>query len=226
MHKRIWTMMMTAAVLTCAVSAWAEEPKPEPADEAPGVEQRQQQRKEAFRAAVSEEDYDKALSVLDEMIADKEVSEDEKFMAGFFQFRIYALEKHDGAKACPIAEKLSERRKDDPELLNFLAWTIIDEQKLKNRDLNVALAIAKQAAEASDHENAAVLDTLARAYFEKGDLDKAVEIQTQAVEKSKNDPLLTDEVKSQVQATMEKYKTEKQKKQEDEKKSESDKKAG
>ena len=184
MRKTFWSILTLAAALACVAAVRAEDPKP--ADKAPGVDQRQEQRKEEFRTAIEKKDFDKALSVLDVMVADKDVSDEEKFMAQYFQFRLLTSEKHDGAKACPIAKKLSEIRKDDPEFLNDLAWTILDSPKLKNRDLDLALAIAKKAADASKHEDAAVLDTLARAYFEKGDLDKAVETQTLAVEKSKS----------------------------------------
>ena len=211
MQKAIWSMLAMAAVLACVGLARAEEPEPDPSDNGAGVEQRQQQRKEDFRAAIEKKDFDKALAVLEEMIADKDVSDEEKFMAGYFQFRILAAEKRDGAKACLIAKKLSETKKDNPELLNELAWTILDTPELKNRDLNVALAIAKQAAEVSKFESAAILDTLARAHFEKGDLDKAIEVQTQAVEKCQNDDQLPEETKLQVKETLEKYKAEKAK---------------
>lgn len=212
MRKAIWTMLTVAAVLVCAGLARAEEPKADPADNnGDGVEQRQQQREEALESAMSDRDFDKALSVLEETIGDKDVSDKEKSKARFRQFQIYALGKHDGAKACPIAKKLGETMKDDPKLLNYLAWTILDAPELKNRDLDVALAIAKQAAEVSRHEDAAILDTLARAHFEKGDIDKAIEFQTKALEKCPDDDLDSEEIKSQIEETLEKYKAEKEK---------------
>lgn len=210
MRKTYWSIL-ALAVLAFVGSARAEDPQPDPADNQPGVEDRQEQRKADFRTAIEAKDYDKALAVLEEMVADKEVSDEEKFMAEYFRFRLLTAEKRDGAKACPIAKKLSELRKDDADFLNDLAWTILDAPELKDRDLDVALAIAKQAAEVSKHENAAILDTLARAYFEKGDLDKAVEVQTQAVALSEKDDQLPEEVKSQVKETLEKYKAEKAK---------------
>ena len=128
-------------------------PRPsEPKQES--VEERQQKRKEAFEAAVSGQDFDKVLAALEEMIGDKEVSDEDKLAANFAQFRILTKEKHDGAKACPLAKKLSEAKKDDPEVLNELAWTILDTADLKNRDLDLALTIAKQAAEVSKYDGA------------------------------------------------------------------------
>ena len=53
------------------------------------------------------------------------------------------------------------------------------------------------------------MDTLARAYFEKGDLDKAIEFQTKAVEKCQNNDTISDEIKEQVKETLEKYQNKK-----------------
>ena len=76
----------------------------------------------------------------------------------------------------------------------------------------MALALAKQAAELSKEEDGAILDTLARAYFEKGNLDKAIENQAKAVEKSENNQELPDDMKAQVKETLEKYKAKKSEK--------------
>lgn len=218
MRKTIWSLLALAAAISCVMNAWAEDPQPDPTDQTPSVEQRQQHRKELFRAAIEKKDYDKAVEILEEMVADKDVIEDEKFMAQFFQFRILAEEKLDGAKACPIAKKLVELRNDDPDLLNYLAWTILDKEGLKNRDFDVALFIAQKAAEITKNKNPAILDTLARAYFEKGDLDKAVETQTLAIEQctAADQPeelkQQLDAMKPDLEKALEKYKAAKEKK--------------
>jgi tetratricopeptide (TPR) repeat protein len=206
----VWAMM---AILAYAGLALADdEPKTEPSKQT--VEERQQQRKEALQGAMNDKDFDKAISLLEEMIGDKEVSDDDKFMAGFYEFHLLATEKHDGAKACPLAKKLADEKKDDPQILNELSWTILDTADLKDRDLDLALEIAKAAAEASKNESSAILDTLARAHFEKGDLDKAIEYQEKAVEKSENDEELKnmddgEKIKTQIKETLEKYKAKK-----------------
>jgi tetratricopeptide (TPR) repeat protein len=208
MRKTIASILTVLAVLASSGVIRAEEPKAGAAKK-PAIGERQKQREEAFKAAMVNKDVDKALSVLDEMIADKETTEADRFQASCFQFGILATVKKDGAKACPLAKKLSETKNDDPTLLNELAWTILDTPDLKNRDLDIALAIAQKAAEASKNEDGAILDTLARAHFEKGDLDKAIEIQTKAVEKCQKDDRITDEVKTQVKETLEKYQNKK-----------------
>lgn len=66
--------------------------------------------------------------------------------------------------------------------LNELAWGLVDpEGGVKNPDLDLAYEAAKKAVELSSEKDAAILDTLARVYFVKGDLPKAIEWQTKAV---------------------------------------------
>jgi pentatricopeptide repeat protein len=211
MRKTMWSILAVLAVLSCASWARAEDPKPDkPKAERPKketVDDRQQRRKADFDAAATSQDFDKALSILDEMLADKEIPDEDRFLATFASFQILLDKKGDGAKACPLAKKLAEMKKDNAEVLNALAWTILDTANVKNRDLNLALDIAKQAAELSKYADAAILDTLARAYFEKNDLDKAIEFQTKAVEKGQG-----DDVKSQMKDTLEKYKAKKKEK--------------
>jgi tetratricopeptide (TPR) repeat protein len=233
MRKTLWTILAVLAVLACGGVARAGEPKTEkpkaekPKAEKPKAEQskkeepkkesleeRQQRRKKAFDKAANKEpkDFDKALAILDEMLADKEISDEDRLIGTFNAFKILVEQKHDGAKACPLAKKLGKMKKDDAEVLNQLAWMILDTPKLKNRDLDLALTIAKQAAEVSKYLDYAILDTLARAYFEKGDLDKAIEFQRKAVEKAKNNDMVPEDARAELKDTLEKYKAKKSEK--------------
>jgi len=73
--------------------------------------------------------------------------------------------------------------KNDAMMLNTIAWYIVDPNATpEKQDLELAMAAAKRADELTNHENDAILDTLAKVYFDKGDLEKALEIQTKAVE--------------------------------------------
>ncbi|QYU68335.1 redoxin domain-containing protein [Leptolyngbya sp. 15MV] len=66
--------------------------------------------------------------------------------------------------------------------LNELAWGLVDpEAGVKNPDLDLAYEAATKAVQLSGEKDAAILDTLARVYFVKGDLAKAIEWQTKAV---------------------------------------------
>jgi tetratricopeptide (TPR) repeat protein len=192
----------------------AEEPKKEDAKkkepkEAPKkdtVEKRTVRRKAAIEDALDKEDWDKLLAVLDEIIDDKEIAEDDQVGAMFDKFTVLVHKKLDGAKASAIAKTLAEKLKDDPESLNELAWTLLDTEGLEKADLDVAFSIAQRANEAVKGESSEILDTLARAHYEKGDLDKAVELQTKAVEKLDAVPYLTEDSRAQVKAALEKYK--------------------
>jgi len=71
----------------------------------------------------------------------------------------------------------------DPMQLNEIAWTIVDpEGKVAKKDLDLAMKAAAKAVELTDSKDAAILDTLARVYFLRGDVNKAIELQTRAVE--------------------------------------------
>jgi thiol-disulfide isomerase/thioredoxin len=66
--------------------------------------------------------------------------------------------------------------------LNEIAWTIVDPKgKIAKRDLDLALEAAEKAVEFTRSKDAAILDTLARVWFRKGDVSKAIELQTRVV---------------------------------------------
>lgn len=96
--------------------------------------------------------------------------------------------------------------KDSPQDLNTIAWTILDDASIKRRDLDLAMAMAARAVEITKREDGSMMDTLARAYWEKGDSAKAIEIQTKAVELSKTDARMPDAIKEQLADALEKYK--------------------
>jgi hypothetical protein len=72
--------------------------------------------------------------------------------------------------------------KDNANLLNAFAWTVISEEDgFTKKDLDFALSCATDADKLTKGENPMILDTLARTHFLKGDAKKAVEVQTKAV---------------------------------------------
>jgi hypothetical protein len=84
--------------------------------------------------------------------------------------------------------------------LNEMAWFIFSKDDLAKRDLDCGMTLIRLAVERSDGKNAAILDTLARGYFEKGRLGKAIKTQAKAVKLAKA-PTLTG-----IQATLTRYK--------------------
>jgi thiol-disulfide isomerase/thioredoxin len=106
------------------------------------------------------------------------------------------------SRAYKLAAELVEKAiaTKDANALNALAWTIVDpEGKVENKDLELALNAATKADEFSKHENPSIMDTLARVYFVKGEVDRAIEFQTKAV------ALAKEQMKPDLQKTLEVY---------------------
>jgi len=73
----------------------------------------------------------------------------------------------------------------DIELMNGLAWVILEEPRIKHRDLKLALQASSHAYDATKGENPSVLDTHALALFRNGEKKKALELGTKAVQLAK-----------------------------------------
>jgi thiol-disulfide isomerase/thioredoxin len=118
------------------------------------------------------------------------------------------LEKEKLDKAYEIAQKLIDGpAKENPDVLNAIAWAIVDpEAELAKPNVDLAMKAAELAAK-QDAENGAILDTLARCYWLKGDKAKAIATQTKAVDLSKDDK----EVQESLQATLDEYKKDEKK---------------
>jgi hypothetical protein len=64
-----------------------------------------------------------------------------------------------------------------------VAWSIVDPNAVvTTRNLDLALRAATQANALTAGKDPMILDTLARVHFCKGEIDKAMEIQSEAVE--------------------------------------------
>lgn len=85
--------------------------------------------------------------------------------------------------------------------LNEIAWTIVDpEGSVKTKDLKLATRAAEKACEFTKYKDAPILDTLALATFLSGDVNKAIELQTKAVE------LAPPAMKAELEARLEEFK--------------------
>jgi thiol-disulfide isomerase/thioredoxin len=124
-------------------------------------------------------DWDAALAAVDE--AEKLDPEMSKALLPT-RFQIL-LGKGDTKAAYGVGRQILEENNDNPMALNTLAWTIIDpEGDVEDKDVDLALRAAERAAELTKHKDAAILDTLALAHFLKGNTDKAIDLQTKAVD--------------------------------------------
>lgn len=83
--------------------------------------------------------------------------------------------------------------KKDATKLNEIAWMIVDPHgSVTRKDLDLAMKAATKADEFTKGEDAAIIDTLARVYFLKGNVERAIELQTKAVSLAKDERLLDE----------------------------------
>lgn len=135
----------------------------------------------SIQDAIAKKDYDKAIAGLDEM-AKLQPELADRLEGAKFQFLIM---KEDYPAAWALGEKLLDTFKDNSTALISLAWMIVNpDGSVKKPNLDLAEKFASRASEAAKGENSGYLDTLARIYFQKGQIDKAIETETKALEKA------------------------------------------
>ena len=67
-------------------------------------------------------------------------------------------------------------------MLNEIAWTLLTDENIKQRDLTLATKLAKAAYDVSEGKEASIVDTYARALFDTGKVTEAIEHQKKAIE--------------------------------------------
>ena len=145
------------------------------------------------------EDWPKTIELCDKMIA---LDAEEYVSFAHTKFMILATKMADEPKAYVWAHEVHKGiGKENAQLLNAFAWVIIDpDEGFKQKDLEFALQLATDAQTITKGKDAGVLDTLARVHFMKGDIKKAVEVQTTAVE------IADKRMKDDLQKTLDEYK--------------------
>ncbi|MEM1331275.1 MAG: redoxin domain-containing protein [Planctomycetota bacterium] len=126
-------------------------------------------------------DVEGAIAELDQIIA----LDGEMFMdLALTKFQLLAVQLGDLDRAYAYGRELeSGMLKDNPQALNGLAWMILTADAFAgNRDGELALQIATRASKLTDNNDAMVLDTVAKAQFELGQIKSAIETQRRAVE--------------------------------------------
>lgn len=127
----------------------------------------------------------------------------EAFPENYFALRSRGdahLNLGDHASAVEDFRKAYELRQDDSFLLNNYAWLLATSPDDEVRDGKLAIELATQACEIEDYEAGHILSTLAAAYAETGDFEKAKEWSNKAIEVGK--PEQIEELKKE----LEKYK--------------------
>ncbi|MBI5387614.1 MAG: redoxin family protein [Verrucomicrobia bacterium] len=108
--------------------------------------------------------------------------------------------KFDEANAAELAKKLAALQTKNAEPLNEFAWLILTDKKVKKRDLDLALKLARSAHDLSDGKDPAIIDTYARALFESGHAPDAIKYQKKAIELAKEADL-----RENLEGTLQKY---------------------
>ena len=146
----------------------------------------------------------KLVAVLDEVFSEVPAAE-----MMFGPMKLTALIKLDEQdKALEYARTLSKSElSKNAQGLNGLAWAIVDPDagiKPSSKLVEFAVETARHADELAETKDAAIADTLAKAYFDSGDVAKAIETQERAVRLAKGSQYerLIDELKDR----LEKYK--------------------
>jgi thiol-disulfide isomerase/thioredoxin len=103
-------------------------------------------------------------------------------------------------EAYAIRKQLVEASWDDASGLNELAWGIATIPTSSAADLELAREAAARAAELTEHTDGSILDTLARVFYEQGDLEQAIAWQEKAVEHADGNESISQ--------TLEQYKAE------------------
>jgi thiol-disulfide isomerase/thioredoxin len=102
-------------------------------------------------------------------------------------------------------EAMTSSIKDDAVILNAIAWTIVDDERIEKRDIPLARQLAERAADITKNADAMVLDTLGKTQYSSGELAIAVKTQERAVELAP-----AGEIKDEMTKRLEKYRAEQQ----------------
>ena len=130
--------------------------------------------------ALRSSDPKKLVAVVDEIIS--EVPETESMYGPVKLTALIKLDEQD--KALDYAKKLAKSDlSKQAEGLNGLAWAIVDPDagiKPSSKLIEFAVETARRADELAEGKDAGIADTLAKAYFDSGEVAKAVETQERA----------------------------------------------
>lgn len=155
-----------------------------------------QQARRQLATARQAEDWEKVLSIYNDVLKDNPNAVNyqlEKFM-------LLLKEMNRPTEAYALGEKIVEANNDNAMLLNQVAWFVVDEPGIQRRNLLFAMNAAERANALTESKDAAILDTVARVYFELGDLSRAIKYQTMAVAFAPDNQMGTD-----IRATLKRY---------------------
>jgi thiol-disulfide isomerase/thioredoxin len=131
---------------------------------------------------VQEGDVEAGLKMLEDLI---QKSQGTEVQMGLQALRLDLLVQVDPEKAA-VELKAAASKIADPNVLNGLAWSIVEQDneggtEVPDELLAAAVQVAEKAVELAP-EDGAVLDTLSHLVYMQGQIDRAIELQTKAVQ--------------------------------------------
>jgi len=93
----------------------------------------------------------------------------------------YLLDNMSVDSSISYGEELAKSNWDNSMVLNALSWTMVIHDRLNDSGKDFALKAAIRADELTKNSDPMILDTLARCWFVKGNVEKALAIQKQAI---------------------------------------------
>jgi thiol-disulfide isomerase/thioredoxin len=157
-----------------------------------------------IEGAMATGDPETILKEVDKVIAKKPETEE---MLGMLKFQML-FDAQKEAELYAYTEKIfAGFGKDNAQIQNQMAWTIIEnaDKKLAKPNYALAIKVAERAVVLSESKDAAILDTLAFGHFKNGNVKKAIELQEKAVALlDKAD--YPDEMKAEIRARLAEFK--------------------
>jgi len=143
------------------------------------------------------EKTDDPTELLTELDAAAKELPDRAPQLAMYKFQVLSNSKATVDQALALGAELLESEKvgEDPDALNNIAWSLVDPDRDKKADpklLKFALKVAIKADNLKKNQDGAIADTLAKAYFDNGQLEKAVTTQERVVELAQGTPLEED----------------------------------
>ena len=149
----------------------------------------------ARAAAPASENFDEINKQILESI--NQEREENMIDSLFHRYYVAVGEIGDPDKAIELGKQIEELNLQDPDTLNQLAWNILTDEQVKQRDLPLATRLAKKAMDATEEKRGDILDTYARALFDAGNVSGAIGYQQKAVAAAPGD--------AEIAATLERY---------------------
>lgn len=134
--------------------------------------------------------FEDALATMDQLIA---LSEEHLGEYALLKFVTLSGNMRDSDRAYAYArDAIAGTLKNDPQILGALAWAIAEHPLIERRDFVVAELAAARANEVSGGKSPLVLGAMARVAVERGQWDRAVTLQEQAVRTEPNKTMRAD----------------------------------